>query len=874
MSSTGAIPKGGVRPKDDSEISGEPLDKKFITENTKGLEKRIPALHIGWVEKGTYIKYDPPPLPDDDGILPPGARESWLEQMEFLEQDLQNLLNLPHHRFWSHVVFDTAIHECLESYITSGPRWYDDDTLDHYSQPIVESIHKLVFLIYVRMATFKESKTCHITPSAFGDIIYDNFLFDICKLLDICVLYGPNNYALIGKMISNIFANQPKYYDDLEQIMSSMNMALENIEEKLNVAENYIPVALGSSEGELSLADLHDLTLYLLDTFYSLQMLLSLHPPAARVFHKASFELRLSACYERVIPSLVENLSDWSQEPDHALWATKLIQKVQIARASMLATFRYILHNKCIAPLNTSDKPVSITVEECIEKFVQVMSTCVEERVFISDYCSLYPLSKETEFYQQHGGDITNLSFITDAVQSVLLEMGLSNDLKELSLQEGVENSIDVSGMNGYADVGSSLPTDIEMASLVSSVQDLLPDLGAGFIQECLKYYGYSSEEVINALLEGNLPPSLITLDRNMPATEPPPVEPPVEEKSEAKTVRQVDYMDRANVYDNDEFDVFNKKEIDRSKIHKGKKSDRHQKENMDKASIDKVKEIARMYDERGGRSIYEDELVVDEDGEEGYSMWNYDDEYDDTYDDNETRNIDDFEIDKKIKKRPGIIGAGALNNRFQYDDDSDEEEMEEETQTQQEAPATQAPKQGYPGGARPKNKGSTRGVQRLQPNNKSSKPKGKTPTPEREQEEEPKRREEEMNKTSRSSGVNFIPFCENPEDIRKRREQHRLNNMANKGHRGRGGRPGRDTETQNGFDGERRPKVSTSSNKNSGKSWRSGEWNEDDNKRPGGKYKEDTNHGKMQSRDYRHKMIHKNEHKRQGAQAKFNRNN
>lgn len=45
--------------------------------------------------------------------------------------------------------------------------------------------------------------------------------------------------------------------------------------------------------------------------------------------------------------------------------------------------------------------------------------------------------------------------------------------------------------------------------------------------------------------------------------------------------------------------------------------------------------------------------------------------------------------------RRPGIIGAGALNNRFQYDDDSDEEEMEEETQTQQEAPATQAPKQG-----------------------------------------------------------------------------------------------------------------------------------------------------------------------------------
>ena len=37
---------------------------------------------------------------------------------------------------------------------------------------------------------------------------------------------------------------------------------------------------------------------------------------------------------------------------------------------------------------------------------------------------------------------------------------------------------------------------------------------------------------------------------------------------------------------------------------------------------------------------------------------------------------------------------------------------------------------------------------------------------------------------------------------------------------------------------------------------------------------KEDTNHGQAQSREHRHKMLHKGEHKRRGAQAKFNRNN
>lgn len=58
---------------------------------------------------------------------------------------------------------------------------------------------------------------------------------------------------------------------------------------------------------------------------------------------------------------------------------------------------------------------------------------------------------------------------------------------------------------------------------------------------------------------------------------------------SQAKTVCQVDYMDRANVYNNDEFDVFNRKDIDMSKIHKGKKPNKQQKEGMDKASVDKV---------------------------------------------------------------------------------------------------------------------------------------------------------------------------------------------------------------------------------------------------------------------------------------------
>ena len=52
-----------------------------------------------------------------------------------------------------------------------------------------------------------------ITVSTFGDILYENFLFDIPKIMDICALYGgetSTNTPLLRKMLENIFSKQPK----------------------------------------------------------------------------------------------------------------------------------------------------------------------------------------------------------------------------------------------------------------------------------------------------------------------------------------------------------------------------------------------------------------------------------------------------------------------------------------------------------------------------------------------------------------------------------------------------------------------------------------------------------------------------------------
>ena len=58
-----------------------------------------------------------------------------------------------------------------------------------------------------------------ITPGVFGDFIYENFLFDVAKLIELSVLYGGGNADLLGKMIENIFRYQPKFNEDLVTVV-------------------------------------------------------------------------------------------------------------------------------------------------------------------------------------------------------------------------------------------------------------------------------------------------------------------------------------------------------------------------------------------------------------------------------------------------------------------------------------------------------------------------------------------------------------------------------------------------------------------------------------------------------------------------------
>jgi len=91
----------------------------------------------------------------------------------------------------------------------------------------LKSVHRLFFLVCLRSSTLRESPTNFVDGKVFGDILYENYIFDIPRLMDICVVYGHgSDAALVSKMIGNIFQQQPKYTDDLYTVVLSIEKVI------------------------------------------------------------------------------------------------------------------------------------------------------------------------------------------------------------------------------------------------------------------------------------------------------------------------------------------------------------------------------------------------------------------------------------------------------------------------------------------------------------------------------------------------------------------------------------------------------------------------------------------------------------------------
>ncbi|XP_066510920.1 activating signal cointegrator 1 complex subunit 2-like [Hoplias malabaricus] len=673
-----------------------PLDEQQVTEGPQGKERTLPALHPARKEDRGFLLYQPPP---EDGS--PAQVEEFLEQAQFISDDLEWLLSLPHDTFWCQVVFDESLQKCLDSYLRNCPRGTDSC---FSSCPAVaemqRSLHRSVFMVFLRMATHKESKENFITPAVFGEIIYDNFLFDIPKILDLCVLFGRGNSQLLHKMIENVFTQQPSYYSDLNETVPSVIQVFDTILQKCGLQSEEAganePLKLNThprrNTMNITEEDLSDLVYYLCDTCTTIHSFLDIFPEACSTFHQHGFLSRLSSFYETAVPDLEQAVAkrNFDKCLQEDLW-----KRVCHARRRMVEITHLLLQHTCLQPILEGSEPTASFVEE----FFQIFTTFLQEKRFLADYDEQFPVADDISLLQQAFPhlDETRTSYLLQAVDSAWDSSGkkrppaasstnkcgdasskpcwdTSSGLMEaagggVSLREepkGAESMIDIppKGANGAVCTVSAG----ELESLLSHIRDLLPDLGEGFLLQCLSEYGYDSELVINNILEDNLTPELSKLDRAMPRSvkeSPPSV-----------------LSSRSNVFDDDEFDVFNRDQLDMSRVWKGRKQGESLREMLnDKSHIDEQRARYQSY-----QTIVEEVPIAPEQtGNHGnaYTFDDYDDEYDDTYDINQVGANDLDEDDELLSRRPfttpQVLRSGRQEQEQEKEEGGEEEEEERE---------------------------------------------------------------------------------------------------------------------------------------------------------------------------------------------------
>uniref|UniRef100_A0A8C6NBC3 Uncharacterized protein n=1 Tax=Melopsittacus undulatus TaxID=13146 RepID=A0A8C6NBC3_MELUD len=622
-----------------------PLDELQLTERDPktGKMRTLPALHPEIKADRSFVLYRPPPLARDSALV-----EEFLERAKFIADDLNWLLALPHDKFWCQVIFDETLHKCLDSYLRFAPRKFDGELDCHPEVSDVQrGLHRSVFLTFLRMSTHKESKDHFITPSVFGEIIYNNFLFDIPKILDLCVLFGKGNGVLLQKMIGNIFTQQPSYFSDLDETLPTVLQVFNNIlqqcglqcegasaepqklEEKVNV-----------TPGNMPLQELKDIVLYLCDTCTTLWAFLDIFPLACQTFQKHEFCYRLASFYELAVPEL-----------------EAAIKK------------RHYENNSCE------------NIQPFIEEFLQIFTSVLPERRFLRDYDKLFPVEDDVSLLQQASStlDDTRTAYILQAVESAWegvdrKKAQVVKDPAAAAASNGASAILDrtvedTEGLRagyvsedecaGAAAAPIARVSGVELDSLISQVKDLLPDLGEGFILACLEEYSYNAEQVINNILEEKLEPYLDKLDRTM--------------QRQLKSDPTPLVTSRYNVFQNDEFDVFSRDSVDVSRIQKGKRREKDTTRSLlnDKRLVAEQKERYSQY-----RLVVE-ELPVQQ-GEAQLYGEDYEDEYDDTYDGNQVGANDADSDDELISRRPFTIPQ-VLRTKGQEEGQEEEEEDEEE---------------------------------------------------------------------------------------------------------------------------------------------------------------------------------------------------
>ncbi|CAF4424900.1 unnamed protein product [Rotaria socialis] len=447
---------------------GIPLDQQFKIEKKGIMEERLPVLHPSGMEHHYFVTYISLPPDVEDGA----AVEQWTERMTFIQEDLSWLLQQDHTKFWCEVAFNKDFHSMLDSYLRYAPRPQRCIGIDHYSsikngKELEDSVSRLMFMCILRLSTHKESAENFFTPEGFGHVIYDNYIFDIPRLFDICSLYAINNKELLSKMIGNIFKQQEGYTRDLSDAIKSIK---DVITKRMKVFLTQTGPKKLHTTATSSSQELIDLLYYILDLSCTINRFLSVNPQSKITFFHEDFHLT-QVC------SLIHSFETFLRAYERVQQSNEISDNIDIfeeAKYETIVLFNDLLASCCVDPLLINENK-----SENVESINNIFSLLITEKRFLAAYEDYFSLDQIIDIVHQTTDllDDQQIKFYTDGVKQAIELYGTPSCQRKL-ISEQPSSSQPSASSNTL--VKKSTNPDIQ------KIQDMFPHLDEKYIQVSL----------------------------------------------------------------------------------------------------------------------------------------------------------------------------------------------------------------------------------------------------------------------------------------------------------------------------------------------------------------------------------------------------
>ena len=493
-----------------------------------GEKQEIPSLDERWVldlDFFPYWKFPPDEQKDN--------QELWLRSLCVLREDVIQLLKLPLHIFWSHVIYDQKFHTLCDTFLRITPLIISESS--HLLQnQLFQTFMELMFKVFLRIGTNKEAQYTKnrtypdISPKAFADLLYDNYLFDLPKILDLCLIFSSNR-NLLGEMLEGIFRKQRKYFYDIQELIRSTLSMLSKVSEEMGCGlklgdEVLSPILLQDrSTQRLTLDRFYEIIIFVENIFTNLENFFLTCPSANQCF-TAIFLNQFINFYELFVPAVVHT---WSQQRETLFEKKDLIVKsLRFTKLNFCKILSYVLENCYFTKFRMTPLDIE-AIQAPLEDFLTVCNILIGSKYLLGEYLKFFDLRAELHNMKMVGViDTIQFGYLTDPLTS--------------------------------ADDDNSKPEqDPELEEAIVSIQAILPCVHSSSIKQVLLLHKMNVGHALNTLLERI--PTVEIASRNVSVP-----------KQTSPTLELV--PQRKNVFTGDKFDIFTRDDVDTNLIHTGKK--------------------------------------------------------------------------------------------------------------------------------------------------------------------------------------------------------------------------------------------------------------------------------------------------------------